>query len=85
MTERAHEAFVGLTGDHLYETCPALARTHTDTVSHVLIGTRCVGTVDPLGSDSCGWCVNVWAARHRDEYDAFIDEERVEDRREFGG
>lgn len=64
-----HEAFGGISCDHLYERCPALQRSlnsypRRDGMSvDSWIGKRLVSTVDPLGSDVCGWCRSVYIAR----------------------
>jgi hypothetical protein len=47
--------------DHLYPTCPALARTKPWGDGWPR---PCSADVDPDGTDLCGWCVRVWHARH---------------------
>lgn len=56
-------AYMGLTVDHLYQSCPAYKRMHRDP-RWPWIGRECVATVDPQGTDLCGWCQRVYASRH---------------------
>ena len=56
-----HEAFMGVTVDHLYRTCPGLIKAMTFRKGgSMLYGSKLFGTVDPLGTDVCGWCVRKW-------------------------
>ena len=57
-------AWMGLTVDHLYETCPHRVRTLPQ-LRRYDWDHRCAGLVDPAGTDLCGWCVRVWQARNR--------------------
>ena len=56
-------AYMGQTVDHLYQHCPLLKRTDPNSWPEV-IGRQTAGLVDPLGTDICGWCQNVWRSRH---------------------
>ncbi len=49
-----HEAYLGVTVDHLYPDCPAL---------RLLGARRTVGMVDPEGTDICGLCLRRWKAK----------------------
>lgn len=49
--------------DHLFETCPARTRS-LPTLRKYGWDVQGQGTVDPLGTDICGWCVRVWKARN---------------------
>ncbi len=61
-------AYLGVSVDHLYLTCPGLAKAFGQPrccERHPFsIGDKAIGTVDPLGPDICGWCRRVWLARH---------------------
>lgn len=63
MTE--HEAFGGVTVDHLYPDCPALlaATRRLPPDRDTWIGNRLFGTVDPEGSDICGLCRRRWETK----------------------
>ncbi len=53
----------GVYVDHLYEECPARRRS----LPELRLGghdRQGYGTVDPLGTDICGWCRRVWLARN---------------------
>ena len=54
--------WIGLSCDHLYESCPGRVRSLPELR---LSGwdKQGRGTVDPLGTDICGWCRRVWIAR----------------------
>lgn len=56
--------WMGLTTDHLIETCPHRARSFPTLNRHGW-WRQCVGLVDPDAGDLCGWCVRVWKARNR--------------------
>ncbi len=61
-----HEAFLGVTVDHLYHNCPALQRSinaGTTWQGQWKMGDKARGTVDPMGSDVCGWCRSVYIAK----------------------
>jgi hypothetical protein len=58
-----HEAFRGVTCDHLYQNCPGLNRSLSLAGERFLVGVRLISTVDPLGTDICGWCVRKWMGR----------------------
>jgi len=59
-----HEAYGGVTVDHLYPYCPALLKaTRSTPFRHYWVGKRLAVEVDPEGTDLCGWCVRVWKAR----------------------
>ena len=62
-----HEAFRGYTCDHLYLRCPAVQRAigapEALRYPDLAAGTRLEGTVDPLGTDVCGWCRSVYIAK----------------------
>ena len=54
--------------DHLYSTCPALARVKPWSVGKANRDQwprTTVDLVDPEGTDLCGWCVRVWKARSK--------------------
>lgn len=53
----------GLTTDHLYEGCPGRRRSLPE-LRRYGWDHQGLGTIDPLGTDVCGWCVRVWKARH---------------------
>jgi hypothetical protein len=55
--------WLGLTVDHLYETCPGRTRGLPELRQAGWDGPG-RGTVDPLGTDVCGWCRRVWIARN---------------------
>lgn len=63
MSEAESVWWFGQYVDHLFEGCPnrlrgmAELRRH----GHDRMG---LGTVDPLGTDICGWCRRVWVARN---------------------
>jgi len=44
-------------GDHIVATCPTLARLPERRVL--------IDSVDPAGTDVCGWCRRVWLSRDR--------------------
>jgi len=54
----------GIAIDHLYETCPARRRSLPELERYDMPTGQGWGTVDPLGTDVCGWCVRVWKARN---------------------
>lgn len=63
-----HEAYLGVRVDHLYQDCPLLRRSvaaHKDGCCWCRdsIGQKLVGTVDPEGTDICGWCYRKWLGR----------------------
>ena len=61
-----HESFLGVTVDHLYQHCPGLQRSMNATAKRNAmwhIGEPAVTTVDPLGTDICGWCRSVYIAK----------------------
>ena len=61
-----HEAYGGITCDHLYQRCPALQRAVNGQGGihrqREWVGLPLITTVDPLGSDVCGWCRSVYLA-----------------------
>lgn len=55
---------MGLSADHLYDTCPARQRSLPElTRCYGDAAGRLVGSVNPLGTDACGTCVRVWRSR----------------------
>ena len=54
VTELESPFWLGEYVDHLYEQCPVRRRQG---------GVRGQGTVDPEGTDICGWCYRLWKAR----------------------
>ncbi len=59
-----HEAFVGVTVDHLYRDCPALTRAiDAYRYGRPVVGDRCVDRVDPEGTDVCGLCHRRWKTK----------------------
>jgi hypothetical protein len=62
-------AWFGIYCDHLIETCPhrMRARPQLERQGH---WRQCIDTVDPDGTDLCGWCVRVWKSRNRREVTA---------------
>jgi hypothetical protein len=73
----AHECFLGVYVDHLYQNCPNLTRArtfgqprcgctyHDDDVAKV--GDKALGMVDPEGTDICGRCVRRWRRKVADD------------------
>ena len=61
-------AYGGTVVDHLYTDCPTFIRSRNkwgDNRNTPWIGAALQGKVDPLGTDICGWCQQVWKARHQ--------------------
>lgn len=54
--ESVAEWYVGAYDDHIYPTCPSLARSGTPPRPGR-------GRLYPEAGDVCGWCVRVWRAR----------------------
>jgi len=59
-----HEAYGGVTCDHLYRDCPSLQRSLRSGKAQrdgaAWLGMLLAGTVDPLGTDVCGMCRHRW-------------------------
>jgi hypothetical protein len=63
MSDWVH-CWMGLTTDHLYETCPIRIRSLPE-LRRYDWDHQCSMPVNPIGTDICGWCVRVWKARNR--------------------
>ena len=55
----AHEAWMGLTVDHLYPDCPSRTRGEMRLRAWGW-WQKCSDLVDPLGTDICGLCLHRW-------------------------
>ena len=66
ISEPSASWWFGIYTDHLYENCPARRRTVMPTKQRIEWDKQGAGTVDPLGTDICGWCRRVWIARNPD-------------------
>lgn len=64
MTHWVAPWWIGITSDHLYETCPVLQRSKPE-LARVGWDRAGSGEINPEGGDVCGWCLRVWRARER--------------------
>ena len=55
-----HLAWSGVTCDHLYPDCPAIARWRDSPFNQHGVGRVLQGLVDPAGTDICGLCSQRW-------------------------
>lgn len=62
MMARVSPFYMGTVSDHIYDTCPAFLRSKPVMERHDM-ATVSRFSLDPEGTEVCGWCQWVWRAR----------------------